>query len=270
MINYRYNETKYALKLLENGFITKYHVYELKILAKFFKAKGFKPKQRKELIYEFCQKYIEGFNQVLYFRAINSVLNYAVKKENKLIDIDRISVSRSEIDYIIGAELTLNEKKVLFTLLTMNKINKQISNTMFGKESSHNKFGGSRTQFRELYKAAKINGKSNINEIIHDLYKKNHLNIETGYRKDNGKVQLSFIDKIERDDQVAIIINTYDNIGYYFDQFIGDSKVINCKCCGTLIHITSNRKKYCVDCFSKIRETQNRNKSLRYYYKNKS
>lgn len=260
MINYRYNETKYALKILESGFVTKYHVYELKILAKYLKHKGFKPKQRKELIYEFCQKHIEKFNRVLYFKTINSVINYSNKKESNLVDISNIDITETELEFIINSDLPLNEKKILFTLIVMNKINKRISMIMFGVESKHDKFGGKKTNYRDLLNASKLNGKENIATIIHNLYIKGYLDIETGFRKDNGKVKLIYLDRIKQCDSTAIKVETFDNIGLYFDYYMEDTKVKKCDKCGTLIRITSNRTKYCKLCSTEINRLDAKNR----------
>lgn len=61
-----------------------------------------------------------------------------------------------------------------------------------------------------------------------------------------------------------IIENIKNNLSTNFiDGFI------QCQACGERIPITSNRKKYCPTCLKNIRNQQNKEKALRYYYKNK-
>lgn len=268
-INYRYNETKYAKEIEEKGFLTKYHVYELRILAKYYKSLGYKPKERKELIYQFCRKHIEDFEPVLYFKTINSVLNNAAKKESKMIDVGDIIVRHNEVAYIDSLnDLDLNERKILFTLLVMNKINKKIALIMYGSESKHNKFGGKSTQYRDLFKTAKIIAKNNINEIVHSLYKKEYITVDTIYKKDIGKIELTFLENIIEDgseNQKDIYINTFDNIGYYYDKYIGDEKIAECSECGILIRLNSNRKKYCASCW----ELKEKERKLKVWHNNK-
>lgn len=272
MINYRYNETKYAQAIESKGFITKYHVYELKILAKYYKFLGHKPKMRKELIYKFCEENIEEFTPVLYFRSINSVLSYASKKENKLIDIGEVIVNEEELKYIDSrSDLSLNEKKIMFCLLVMNKINKKVAFLMYEIKSIHNKFGGSNTKFSELFKTAKLVGKEKINEIVHSLYQKGYVHIDSVYRNDIGKIELHFIDNIgvsvaeDKEDEEVMAITTFDNIGYYYDKHIGNDKIINCEECETLIKVSSNRKKYCSECWKEVHKEQDREYQKRKY-----
>jgi hypothetical protein len=239
---YKYNEEEYAKEIKERGFLTKYHTYELKILAKYYKSEGYKPKERKELLYAFCEKYIEKFNKVKYFKVINSALNYAKKKKNKLIIIDEIPIFDTEIEYINGLQLDYVYKKVLFTLLVKNKINKQICELTFGKSSEFNFFGGKKQHYQEIYEMAKIPSEYKINNIINYLSEQGLVDIRT-----RGRINLLFIDYIEQSDNEVMKITTFDNVGYYLDWYNGDKKIIQCENCGKFIK-KYNSRKYCKSC----------------------
>jgi len=253
LIEYKYNEKKYAEEILKKGFLTDYHLYELKILVKYFKSLGKKPKERKELIYQFCEKKVQDFNRVKYFKKINSALSYGSKKEAQLIIIERIQVTDSEIEYINNLDLDEIHKKVLFSLLVQNKIIKEISNIKYGNSSDYNFFGGKNRYYKEIHQISKIPAKYKIHNIINDL--SNAGLIEVRYR---GRINLLFVEQIPLSDNVVIEIDTFDNIGHWFSWYNGNKKIIKCDKCGKLIKQTSNRRQYCHSCWRKIRIEQQR------------
>lgn len=60
-----------------------------------------------------------------------------------------------------------------------------------------------------------------------------------------------------------------DNIQNNIERKLAEG-YIQCSGCGKLIKPKSNRQKYCPTCWKEIREQQNKDKALRYYYKNKN
>jgi len=61
------------------------------------------------------------------------------------------------------------------------------------------------------------------------------------------------MNNIKENGIVVFEITTFDNIGYYFDLYNGDSKIIGCSECGKLIKVTSNRQKFCRSCWKEYR-----------------
>lgn len=262
MNNLRYREDLYAEQILENGFLTKYHVHEMKILVKYFKSKGIKPKERKNLIYEFCEKYIEDFNKVLYFRKINSALIVGQKKHNNLIIIKEIPITKSEVDFINNLDIEYHYKKVVFTLLVQNKINKMVCDFLFGKHSDYNFFGGKKQHYKETFSQSKIPVRYSLNNVnvkndIHNII--NRLNEQGIIRLGNrGRIVLSFIDEIESDDEIALNVTTFDNIGYYLDYFNNENNVIKCECCNELVKKTGKNHRMCRVCWKDHRNKYQR------------
>lgn len=264
MNKYKYNEEEYAKEIEKHGFLTKYHTYELKILAKYYKDQDYKPKERKRLIYEFCEKYIEKFNRVKYFKVINSALNYANKKNNKLIIINKIPIFDTEVEYINSLQLEYVYKKVLFTLLVKNKINKEICQLTFGKSSDFNFFGGKKQHYQEVYEMAKISSDIKINDIINYLSEQGLVDIRT-----RGRINLLFINNIEKSDNEVMNITTFDNVGYYLDWYNGDKKIITCENCGKYIK-KYNSRKYCKSCAREIKREKDRIADIKYKENKKS
>lgn len=252
----KYNEKLYAERLLTEGFLTKYIAYELKILVKYFKQeKKISAKERKILLYEFCEKYISEFNRVKYFKIINSALRYGSKGINKLIVINSIPITDKEIEYINELEIEEHYKKVLFTLLVKIKLNKELCLQKFNNASKFNFFGGKVELYKEIKQMSKIPDIYDINIIINELSTMGYIDI-----RNRGRVNLLFIESIEVSKEIVFEITNFYNIGYYFDWFNGANGVIKCENegCEEIVKKTNNNMKYCVNCAKEVKLEQNK------------
>ena len=262
MIQFRYNEKKYAEEILKKGFLTQYHRYELKILVKYYKeVLEEKASERKKLVYEFCENNIVKFNRVKYFKIINSALAYGSKRINKLILIESIPITKNEIKYINGLEIDSVHKKILFTFIVKNKLNKEMSKQIYGKVSDYNIFGGKTESYKEVFEMSRLSGEYDINKLVNGLSNLGYVDVRT-----RGKINLSFIDDIVVDkddkgnkiDNIVFEITNFDNVGYYFDWYNGDDKYMKCEneVCGEIIKKTNGNIKYCIDCAKKMQFNQ--------------
>lgn len=220
-----FDEKKYAEKLIKKGFVTKNkNVYELHILAKYYFSEGNDDIKVKELLINFCEKYIEHFNMDEWYKIINNTVNSA--KKNKLIKNKEIYITEKELLCIKGLEKT-NEQKVAFTLLVLYKF------------YDYKKF---EVSIEDLYRLCKlnINSKTKLG-ILQSLTAKELVDITMG-----GKRWAKFADK---KDIPVITIRNFDDFIYEYLRYIGDEKYSSCEECNRAIKLTSNRKKYCSDCW---------------------
>ncbi|MFP2985416.1 hypothetical protein KM776_11425 [Bacillus velezensis] len=255
MSDIKFKEKDYAELLLKKGFISKNLSTEMKILAKYFKSLGKKPKEREKLLYEFCEKHIVDFSRVLYFKKINSALIYARKKENVLINIDRIEITKNELEVIDTLDVDHVQKKLCFTLLTLNKLYSTIHETKYGENNKEHFYGGNNKKYKELIDASHTSLTANkLHLIIGELAAKEIVEI-----RNKGFIKLSFIYEIELDSEVGILINSFDDIGLYYDLYTNQQRVRECSTCNTPIKIKSNKTKYCSNC---ALETEKNRKKL--------
>lgn len=270
MIDNRFKEKTYIKKILENGFSKKYLFYEMKLLVKYYKEQGCDEETRKALLYQFCEKHIENFNKVIFYKTINRALNFVKNNEEKLVEIDGISISKSEIDYIDKLDINKNLKKLVFTLLVLTKLYRLYLKEKDGKIKNKEFYFGGQKNYKNLIESSKVvfdrkSGIKNIHDLIRELHNKNIVEI-TG----NGNIKLTFMYEIVDDDDREIFVRHYDTIGYYYDKYHGDNKIKECENCKTLIRVRSNRQKYCHSCWKKREQTIRREINKRYYEKNKS
>jgi hypothetical protein len=244
MSKFQYKERTYAKEIMSKGFITKHIKYELQLLVKYYKELGCKPKERKELIYQFCEKYLDGFDRVIHFKLINSVLNNGKNKSNVLVEIENIPLTKEELNYINNLEIDHDYKKVIFTLLVLDKLNKQYHEIKNDPKSNEHYFGGAK-KYKELIDSSKITLKQNkqIHNIIGELSEIRVIEI-----LGNSSIKLSFIYNIPESEEILFSIKSFDNIGYYYDLHTDENKVKKCECCETPIKPKNNKNKYCEKC----------------------
>lgn len=89
----------------------------------------------------------------------------------------------------------------------------------------------------------------------------------------NGLVKLNFMEEIyeiekneDLDTTIVLQIKDYDCVGWYFDYYNQDKKIVFCKECGKIFKKKSNRQECCSDECSKIvdrEKAKERMKNLR-------
>lgn len=257
-MNNKYNELEMAKDLYENGLHNMNNIgNELRLVAIYIRrVLDLKPKQLREQMYGYAEKYIIGYKREKYYPIINKAINNAVKKGSCLISVENIPIYKEEIDYINSVEIKSEHeyecRKLMFTILTKMKLNKEIFNIRNmdkEKECSGKFFKGGQRKYNELKRQAKIPDKIKLNEnLFHALY--NSKLVEPKY---NGLIEFKFIDginELELENKV-IEINQFDDIGWYYDLYMGDAKIKQCEVCGKLIKIKSKHdgsSKYCEEC----------------------
>lgn len=258
MIDNRFKEKTYIKKILENGFSKKYLFYEMKLLVKYYKEQGYDEETRKALLYQFCEKHIEDFNKVIFYKTINRALNFVKNNEERLVEIDGISISKSEIDYIDKLDINKNLKKLVFTLLVLTKLYRLYLKEKDDKIKNKEFYFGGQKNYKNLTESSKVvfdrkSGIKNIHDLIRELHNKDIVEI-TG----NGNIKLTFMYEIVDDNGKEIFVRHYDTIGYYYDKYHGDNKIKECENCKTLIRVRSNRQKYCKSCWKEKELEDNR------------
>ena len=247
MNKYKYKDLIYAEKVYKEGFLTKYRDTELKLVALYMRdILGITKKQdRKEALHNFCKEHLPDYHKMKYYKVINRVLKYSCSKKNFLITIESIPVLQSEINFINTQDLSLDEKKLLFTLLITYKLRKTYFEIKKPDEPYDNVyFKGSLSQYGDLKKISNVNSKLDINiDIVSQLANKGYVQIYS-----RGCIRMSFLDIIvDETGEIASEITDYNNIGYWLEWYNGNKRIGKCDC-GNVFYKRTNNQIYCSDC----------------------
>lgn len=289
-MDYKYSELDYAKKIYENGFQSEQHIpTELKLVATYMRRiLNYKPKKLREEMYKWCECNISGYKRELYYKRINSAINKACQKGSMLVNVERIDFYKWEMDFFndlyimkdiddqAESEYSYECKKLLFTLLFKMKVNKFITEAKSTDEDFEYKgkyFKGGQKRYTELKKLAKLPEKIRINEDIINTLWINGL-VSPMF---NGLVKLNFMEEIyeikstnkDLDNTVVLQIKDYDSVGWYFDYYNQDKKIVFCKECGKIFKKKTNRQEYCSDgCFEEYRRNYKTKKQREYRQNN--
>lgn len=202
---------------------------------------GLTPKKRSEKLYEFCEKNIPNYKKAKYYKVINKALSYGSKKGQKLVSIDKVDISKLEVNYINALDLDDNCKKVLFAFLVQMKLNKIIYEYKNEKPYTGKYFKGGKIKYNNIKKMANIPSSVNINDdIIHILDRKKIVKI-----LHNGLIRLDFLNDCVSDGDVVIEVKNFENVGWYLDYYNGEKGIILCKYCKQPFKKTNSNMKYC-------------------------
>lgn len=270
-MDYKYTELDYAKTIYERGFQSdKHRPTELRLVATYMRrVLNYKPKKLREEMYQWCESHIAGYKRELYYKMVNSAVNSACKKSSTLINIESIDFYQYEMDYINGLTIRADIeeqkespcsyecKKLLFTFLFKMKVNKYIADIKSADSGSDYKgiyFKGGQRRYTELKKLTKLPEKVRINEDIINTLWINGL-VSPMF---NGLIKLNFMEEIyelksskDSGDTALLRITDYDSVGWYFDYYNRDKKIIFCKECRKIFRKKSNRQEYCSEECSK-------------------
>lgn len=240
--NYKYNELEYARLIYNKGFQTKHIPTELRLLVLYYKeVLKLKPKQRMEMIYDYCEKNMPDYKRAKYFKMINKALNQANKNEQKLITVENIKIYQGELDYINSLDIEYNFKKVLFTFLVQMKLNKVVYEYKNEKPYNSRYFKGGSIKYNNIKNMANLENNISINDDI--IYYLNQYKLVTILHK--GLIELNYLEYCKEDGDVIIEVKNYDNIGWYFDYYNNLPKMNLCKHCHQPFKQTRSNIEYC-------------------------
>ncbi|PKR82866.1 hypothetical protein [Heyndrickxia camelliae] len=266
MHEYQYKEKDHALQILNNGFLSKHINSELKILAKYFNEQDKTEEDIKQSLHDFCKTNLKGYNEAVHFKIINGAIKFGTNNKNKLIQIDKIDITKSELHVIEQMDLPHKFKRVVFTLLVLTKLSKEFLKIRDGEIKNQEYYFGGYKHYKELVSVSKItfNKKKkstvkNIHDLVHLLDEKGVVEITN-----NGNIKLSFMYDIENDKDVAFSVNDYRVIGLYYDLYYGENRVKQCENCNIPIRANSSTTKYCKECSIDIERRRQREKWHKY------
>lgn len=266
-LNKQYKEKDYAESLLKKRSVDVGAKGDLKILAKYYKAQNKKYKEIEESLYQFantkCKKW---FKDVLHFKLIDSAVNFTKKKDNVLVQIESIEIYDSELNYINSLDYSYVEKKILFSMLVINKLkHKRMEIKGLEVDYDNNYFGGGTFSYKIMLETLQEKLTRTFKEKeIHKIIKKfNEDGIVRTTR--STSLELLFINEIEQSDNVMLEVKDFDTIGLYFDSIYKSDTVKICRECSKLLKVTTGNNTYCKLCSIEV----NKRKTLENYYKNK-
>lgn len=241
---YKYNEKLYVENLLANNKFSKNETVDLKILAKYYKSKGFTNSQIKDLIVSFCEENIKQFNKDIHFKMINKVVNYIKKDSSNLLVIESIHITDKEFEYVKNYCGDDTEKIIILGLIIQNKINKMVTRNVLDIDVWNNYFGVDDRCKHELKRNCGLKNIKILEVFLHKMFLEGLTEVKAGF-----KTKLKFIDDIEQSDNTIYELKVLNNFNLVYEKLNGNNKITECQVCGELIRNGKTKSyNYCKEC----------------------
>lgn len=101
------------------------------------------------------------------------------------------------------------------------------------------------TEIKEIYKVARVTVKYRNDKFLYLNDLENTGLISFSNKNDNLNMKVNFIDN---DNEVVLKIKDFRELGYEYQNYIGDGNFIRCSECGQLVRKKGKRDKYCLKC----------------------
>ena len=196
----------------------------------------------KELVSKLLEKnYGKNYNKNYWSKYIDSTVKSLKKKENKMIDVDKVNIYKEELETIKSLN-DIRLEKLAFILLVYCKINKQVNPLI------NNKINIALTNI--LFESL-IKRDDNSKILLNKLYKKEF--IHQGNSCDGTAIQILYIRNEGEIEFTIDDLRDYQPITWYLEYRQG-IKYKKCEKCGKRFEVKGKNNKYCNYCSKKIKK----------------
>ena len=190
------------------------------------------------------EKNYKGYNETLWEDIIEDISRKG--KKYLLQEIESINITKAELDKISSVG-NIKYEKLLFTMLCYAKLYNTLSDTNNGWVN---------TEIKEIYKVARVTVKYRNDKFLYLNDLENTGLISFSNKNDNLNMKVNFINN---DSDIVLKIKDFRELGYEYQNYIGDGNFIRCSECGRLVKKSGKSDKYCSLCAKEKRLETKRN-----------
>lgn len=233
------NEYKYAENLANKSNYTLEDLgtkpsATLGILAKYYRMQDKNDDEITQLLKEFVKECLDkDFQESKWIESITYQVKKSKSNKYSLRQVDKVYVTKSEIDTIQSVESKVKQK-VLFTLLVVAKYYNLVS------DKNNN---WTNLEMKQIFKIANVQLTiQNQALLIHKLYKDRYIKLNKKVGSPNIAVNI-----IDNNSEVVVEITRLKDLGKEYLMYCGENYV-RCERCGNIFRKTANHNKYCKKC----------------------
>jgi hypothetical protein len=250
MKNVTFSEKKDIEKVLSSGEVTQDNVVSvISSIAKYnLSVKHMNDDDNYAYIKNWLKIHYQYYVETELYHTIQQKINAA--HTYNLLESDDLIIYKSELDVISSAK-DIRSEKVLFTLLCVAKLQKNI----FGYQNGKYKFA-----LTNIFKLARVHIPStDRNKFLHELLNKGYINAP--FRVDDEQRYITFMSNEENDVEVLRVNEfDFDELAYVYMNWKNDGVgFTRCEVCNRFIKQSKTKpKKYCEECAAKALTEQKR------------
>ena len=229
------NETKYARRCLEQGYIdTKKPYKSIRTVVRYLhKICGI---INVDDLYSAVQSYIEETGKVVKIDK-NTILQMR-NEDNPYNQLESISLSSKELYMIMNNDYPHSWRKVLFVMLVHYKTKKAIYTDVDNRRVDSDLSSIMSDAHTTLSVEKRM-------QMLAQFERDGYIEMPNG-GKQAKYLFLNYIDEEPQDE--LVVISDFFDFYLYFDQYVKGGRLIYCQECGKLVLTNVNRTQYCKKC----------------------
>jgi hypothetical protein len=254
------NENEWAEEKIKSNDLGDNTYETLCRVAKYYISNGCSKDYTEQILSRFLVQCDSSIVLVRWNNAIQNAIKHAVKYPP--VRIDSIKITRGEMTFIDSIE-SAQARRLAFALLCTAKYYDAVKETNNHWVST-----------RDSLVMAMANIKTSMKRQCALFRQLNEIGfLEFAKRVDNISTRICFLDNESDDDEVALEVTDFRNLGYQYLMYKGEP-FYRCENCGLVTKIdvkkTSNRLKFCKECALKIAVRQRVNSVMKQRQREKS
>ena len=229
------NETVYAIRCLEQGFIDKKKPYKsIRTVVRYLnQVQGI---DNAAEIYKIVKDYVDKTEQEVKYDI--QVIRQMMNEESPYNELNYVYISKKELDLITNNNYPHSWKKILFSMLVNYKVKNAIFNVNNDRVDA---------EMSIIMKDAHATLNAEKREEMLAKFEEDGLVEMPNGGKQAKYFYLNYID--DEPEEIGIIVEDFDDFYLYFEQYVKGGRLINCSECGKLVLINKGENtKYCKKC----------------------
>ena len=234
------NETKYARRCLEQGYIDKKQPYKsIRTVVRYLnRVCGINDVNT---IYHSILSYLQEVE--VYIDIDIDTIRTMFNEDNEYNTLERVFISKKEMDTIMSMPYPYSWKKVLFVMLVQYKVKLQIY-----PEARNRRIEANLTTI--------------MNDAHTTLSKEKKMEMLAKFEEDgliempNGGKQAKYFYLYYIDDnpeEIAVVVEDFFDFYLYYEQYVKGGRLIYCSECGKLVLVVEKSPaKYCKKCAKQL------------------
>lgn len=210
------------------------------LLARYYKTNGLTKEETQDKIWKILVKLDDCFTDKFKEKSLKDIMSGFDSFE--LMYNEPVYFYKEEMD-VIQQLKNKTQRKVLFALLYIRKASGE--NIFEAEVKDINRICVNRLNSKSLYQA--------LYELKQEGYMK-----YTNFKGENKNEIIYPALNVQCTSEPVITIIDKHNIMYYYYQYVGEGKYINCKKCGKLVSVTSFNVEYCQKCVTEVNKEKTR------------
>ena len=228
------DEIEWAKQMISNRDLGKNTIETLTRVAKYYSYNKYSKRDVRDMLDKFLIQCDPTISLPRWSDALDRIVNKALKR--KAIRIDHISISKPEMDIIMGLE-SKQIQRLAFTLLCLAK---------YGNEVNPNNDNWVTNDDSDIMKMANIRTSIKRQCLLYHNLRENGL-LRFSKRVDNTSVRVNYITEGEEE----LRIYDFRNLGYQYFKYLGEP-YFECQNCGIITKAepkaSGRKQKYCKSC----------------------